>query len=136
MTAVPGSSVALKWFLAEPESADALAFRANNEIIAPDLVIVEVLNGLWKSWRLSRVTQTQVDLIAQNLAGHFSRLAPASGLAQRAAQISLTLDHPAYDCFYIALAEREGVPLVTADRRLFAKTRGTAFDAIVKPLTP
>ena len=136
MTAVLDASVALKWFLTEPESADALAFRANNEVIAPDLVIVEILNGLWKAWRLTRVSQAQIELIARSLAGHFSKLVASSELATRAAEISLTLDHPAYDCFYIALAERDGVALVTADRRLFSKTRGTVFDTIVKPLVP
>lgn len=35
---------------------------------------------------------------------------PALALAQE-------LDHPVYDCLYLALVEREKRPLVTADRR-------------------
>jgi predicted nucleic acid-binding protein len=136
VTVVLDASVALKWFLAEPESGDALAIRSSNDIIAPDLIIIEVLNGLWKSWRLSRVSQPQVYLAAQSLSSHFSRLVPANELAPRAAEISLALDHPAYDCFYIALAERENVIVITADKRLLTKTRGTVFEAVVKPLVP
>ncbi len=65
-----------------------------------------------------------------------ARIVPSLDLAARAGEIALMLDHPAYDCFYIALAEREGIDLVATDRRLFTKTRGTAFDAVVKPLVP
>ena len=34
---------------------------------------------------------------------------------------TLALDHPAYDCIYIALAEAEGLRFVTADASLVRK---------------
>ncbi|CAN5244632.1 hypothetical protein BH09PSE1_BH09PSE1_30420 [soil metagenome] len=30
-------------------------------------------------------------------------------------------DHPVYDCVYLALATREGIPLLTADMKLARK---------------
>ena len=42
----------------------------------------------------------------------------------RASTIALELDHPVYDCIYLACTEIEGVPLVTADRRLQAVSKG------------
>ena len=42
-------------------------------------------------------------------------------LAPRATAMALDLDHAIYDCFYLALAEREDAPLVTADRRFLGK---------------
>ena len=37
------------------------------------------------------------------------------------------LNHAAYDCFYLALAEREGAPIHTADKKLLRKLEGTPF---------
>jgi predicted nucleic acid-binding protein len=34
--------------------------------------------------------------------------------------LAIRLKHPIYDCFYLALAERERCALVTADARLIA----------------
>ncbi|HEX4079413.1 MAG TPA: hypothetical protein VHX61_11145 [Rhizomicrobium sp.] len=38
-------------------------------------------------------------------------------LAASAARMAIDLDHPAYDCFYLALAVQEQHPVVAADRR-------------------
>jgi predicted nucleic acid-binding protein len=52
-------------------------------------------------------------------------LRPTAPLAPAAASIALALDHAIYDCFYLALAEIEGMRLATADRRFLAKLPGT-----------
>jgi len=51
----------------------------------------------------------------------FDELVPLAGLSRRAAAIALALDHPVYDCFYLALAEARDAPMVTADRRLLRR---------------
>jgi predicted nucleic acid-binding protein len=51
------------------------------------------------------------------------------GLLARATRLAIALDHPAYDCICLALAESMGCDLVTADQRLSAK----ALAADVKP---
>ena len=40
---------------------------------------------------------------------------------EAATRIAVALDHPAYDCIYIALAEAEGLRFVTADAGLVRK---------------
>jgi len=45
-------------------------------------------------------------------------LEPSRGLAVRALELADALEHPAYDCFYLALAERRGLPVITADGKL------------------
>ena len=45
-------------------------------------------------------------------------------LLEPAIRISLALDHPAYDCMYLATAEMLSYRLITADERLFRKCHG------------
>jgi predicted nucleic acid-binding protein len=52
---------------------------------------------------------------------------PALGIAR-------VLDHPAYDCFYLALAEREHALLVTADDVLVRRLTGTPWARHIRPL--
>jgi predicted nucleic acid-binding protein len=51
------------------------------------------------------------------------RLAAGRDLLTPALELSLELRHPVYDCLYLALAQRRGVPLVTADERLISALR-------------
>lgn len=59
---------------------------------------------------------------------------PLRPLAPRAAALARELDHPVYDCFYLALAEAEGAALITADRRLVESVRGRPLAERVTPL--
>jgi predicted nucleic acid-binding protein len=54
-------------------------------------------------------------------------------LTQPAMAIARDLDHPVYDCVYLALARRRHAPLVTLDRRLTARLADTAYqcDAVL-----
>ena len=44
----------------------------------------------------------------------------------RATELACQLNHPAYDCFYLALAELLGTSVVTADRRFANKVADPA----------
>ena len=53
------------------------------------------------------------------------RRSPTSGvLVERAARIALELDHPIYDCLYLACAEATDSAVITADRRFADKAVG------------
>ena len=60
---------------------------------------------------------------------------PLDALAPRALLVSLDLNHPVYDCFYLAPAERERAAVVTAGRRLVGKVQGTPYAALVRQLS-
>ena len=53
-------------------------------------------------------------------------LCPSADLVAHAAAIALEIGHPVYDCLYLACAEVEGSPLVTADTRLRNAARAYA----------
>jgi predicted nucleic acid-binding protein len=123
------ASVALKWFLLdEPHAGQALAIvRDEASLIAPDILIAEVCNAAWRSAKLGRLHRDQVDEIAANLPRFFDLLVSATGLARRAVAIAGQLDHPVYDCLYLALAEAEQIDLVTADLQLLNKVRASSW---------
>ena len=50
-------------------------------------------------------------------------LLPARSLLEAAVRIAIDLDHPAYDCVYIALAAANECRFVTADESLVRKLR-------------
>jgi predicted nucleic acid-binding protein len=133
--AVIDASVALKWFIQEDGSAEASALLTGSDtLIAPDLIIAEVANAGWKAVRSGSMTPEQHDHAASRLAMAFDTLFPLGPLAPRAARISRELDHSAYDCFYLALAETRQATLVTADGRLLKRIRGTRWASVVVDL--
>jgi predicted nucleic acid-binding protein len=130
MSLIVDASVALKRFLLEePHASRALAVvQGGATLIAPDFLIAEVCNAAWRSARLGRISQAQLDAIAANLPRFFDDLVSASRLACRAVAIAGELDHPVYDCLYLALAEAEHAAMVTSDMRLLGKVRATSWE--------
>ncbi len=115
------ASVAARWFvpaLAWPSATGLL--RPGYTFLAPELILAETANAFWKSSRAGYITPSEMQRAMTQLPAFFERLTPLLELADEAAAMSLILNHPVYDCFYLALARREGAPLVTADKRLAA----------------
>lgn len=120
MTLVVDASVAIQWSLEQQNSARAIALRTLDDLIAPSLIAAEIGNAVWKAIRRHDVPRKDAQSVAQIALEHFSRLTPLEELQERALEIAIDIDHPIYDCFYLALAERERCPLVTDDKRLVA----------------
>jgi predicted nucleic acid-binding protein len=126
--------VALKWFKRERDSEAALALIAAELLAAPELVLAEVTNACWKATRLGLLDMAQAENAIESLPRYFVTLYSLSSLAAAAFHIARSLDHPVYDCVYLALAERESVALVTADRRLLGPVAGTRWAGTVQAL--
>jgi predicted nucleic acid-binding protein len=131
VTCVVDASVALKWFLADEQSgAEALRLVQHGEaLVAPDLLVAETCNAGWRLLRSGRIARAQFDSIPIKLPRYFAELVALAALAPRAGDIAVQLDHPVYDCFYLALAEARQLPLVTADARLLARLAGSPWAA-------
>lgn len=123
MTVVVDASIAAKWILGEPDSARALAVRDEGDLIAPSIIAAEVGNALWKAVRRDGIARKDALDAIQAILLAFDALIPIEDLRQRALELAITLDHPIYDCFYLALAERERVPLICVDGPLIGKTK-------------
>ena len=73
------------------------------------------------------MTEVEALLSARLLARADVELEPMRPLLVRATELAIGLDHPAYDCIYLALAEELSRDLVTADERLCRKPLPTAY---------
>ena len=123
------ASVAIKWVVQEDGTADALSLRRHT-LAAPDLMMAECANILWKKVRLKQLTETEADLAARLLARADVELAPMRSLISEALRHAVALDHPAYDCFYLSLALSSGAKFVSADDTLIRKARERGGDAV------
>jgi predicted nucleic acid-binding protein len=132
---VVDASVALKWFIDEDGSREAAALIASGDsLIAPDLIMPEICNAVWKLARRGAMHEAQKIAVVTRLPSILAELAPTGPLAPRALALSALLDHPAYDCFYLALAEQRNARLVSADRRLIARVAETTWrDLVMDP---
>lgn len=121
MTWVIDASIVVKWVVEEDGTAEALALRRLERLIAPDLLIAECANILWKKVQRRELTQEEALLAARLVEGSEVELLPTRALLEAATQIAIELDHPAYDCVYLALAAANNCAFVTADERLVRK---------------
>lgn len=135
-TLVIDANIAIKWVIGERGSEAALSLRRKGRLIAPDLLIAECANVLWKKVRRDELS-TDEALFAARLLQHADlELLPSRSLLVDAALIAIHLDHPAYDCVYIALAAANDCRFVTADAVLVRKLREGADKMLGERVLP
>lgn len=126
MTVIVDASVVSRWYLNVDGSEQAEAVAQSDEsLIAPDLVLAEVANALWKAVAFNNEPAEDAGAFMRGLSRQFAQLVPSSELVDDAWALSLELSHPAYDCFYLALAQQRNCKLVTADLRLLRRCSGS-----------
>lgn len=136
MIFVVDASVAVKWFVKESlrnQAFDLVTPGVSRS--APDLIFSEVGNALWLKMRRGEVSSDQARLAIASLEGFFDQIVRSEEIAVRALESGATLDHPIYDCFYLACAEHVGGRLVTADARLIKKVQEAGMSEIVTALS-
>lgn len=124
--AVLDASIWLKLFIAEPDSPEAAALiEGDDHHIAPDLLFVEFANVLWLKRRYRALSAAQAGEAIDGLLQLFSvfDIVWSVDLMSDAVDLAVELGHPVYDCFYLALAQRLDVPLITADRVFWRMVR-------------
>lgn len=87
----------------------------------PDLLFAEVGNILWKKQLRGEMDADATQIGVRWLLQVPLQVHDDAGLLADALALALQLQHPACDCFYLALARRVDAPLVTADRRFHAR---------------
>ena len=119
------ASVIAKWFLVEEGGERALQLRdeyvkGTIDIAVPELLLYEVANVLrYKDFSEEDVKKAMLSLMDMDLfiAGM------SHSLMERTVEISMECGITIYDGVYVALAESLSTELVTADRKLYEKTK-------------
>ena len=96
-------------------------------IIAPDLLVHEFTNALWRLVASGKMTKDFAHQALSGLDTLVSEFIAGQHIAHDALRIAIELAHPGYDCFYLALASDRDATLLTADRRFAARVAETRF---------
>jgi predicted nucleic acid-binding protein len=129
-TFVIDASVVIKWVVQEAGTSEALSLLDSNALIAPDLILVECTNILWKKARRRELSSAEAHFAARLIEGSDLQLREMLPLLTESLELAIKLDHPAYDCIYLALALKENLRFVTADESLVRKLRQSSDEKL------
>lgn len=101
-------------------------------LVAPDLIVPETLNAFWNLARAGAIVPDRSIVLAT-----FDdvTIVPSRPYASRAADLAGLLNHPVYDCLYLAVAEERNDVLTTCDRRFVEKIGRRALRQHVRLLS-
>lgn len=121
MNVVVDASVAAQWVVLQEHTNTARTLlQSPRELVAVDLIRVEVFNTLLRAIRAKRLQAEAASMSVQFFERVPLRLRPTSAYASEAFAIAQQHGGTVYDACYIALARSLGAPLATADERMAA----------------
>jgi predicted nucleic acid-binding protein len=116
---VVDASVAVKWFVPEELSSEARRLLAPEyELMAPDILWVELGNVLWKKHRRRELDQRTATRLLDDLSRVPIKLHPAQRWTWAALDLAIRHGVSVNDGLYLAVAAGNGCRLMTADRKL------------------
>ena len=121
------ASVAVQWVADETGTEQALALLERDDLIAPELLAVEVGSALRRKLEQGEVLPEQVSVGLGILFGRVRLRGHDRELIERAIEFSLAMSHPVYDCVYVALAEIASASFATRDIDLAKKIRRSGY---------
>ena len=88
------------------------------QLVAPNFLLVECANVLWKDASRTRESFENVIAALDDLRRINVRLVPQEDLLEDALRLALDMNITVYDALYCTLAQRESAEIITEDRRL------------------
>lgn len=136
MRLVLDASVAIKLIVAEAGSDQAIALLDRpDRRLAPDWIGIEVANALWRKFHRAELRREQVTEGLHALPAFVEEFLPATELLETACALAFQLQHPVYDCLYLAAALRGEARVVTADAAFVRAAARAGFGPQVELLT-
>ena len=135
MALVVDASVAVKWLVVEDGSDVARDLLDDgDDLHAPRLLVSEVANAVWRKVRLGQVDRRSAGQLIATMSDTPVRWHADETVGADAIRLAIAHDRPVYDFMYIALAQRLGTRVVTADRRLANALENTDHGDLVVAL--
>ncbi|MBN9307150.1 MULTISPECIES: type II toxin-antitoxin system VapC family toxin [unclassified Devosia] len=131
---VVDASVAVRWIAEEANAGSALTLLERGDLVAPDLLAVEVGNALRRKERNGELKHEQVVGGLQLVFSRVTLRPPTAESMIRAVEIAAALEHPVYDCLYVGLAEALGGRFVSHDVELLKRVRRGGFESLIGEL--
>ena len=134
---VVDASVVLKWFLPDEEDAErALAllrrFVAGRlDLVAPSLLDYEVVNSLLVAGRRGRLGEPLVERAIESFIGLGVPTRDLPEFHREIRKVAAACRCSGHDAAYVALALKDGIPLITADARLAIAAASVHKDILV-----
>ena len=136
-TYVIDTSAAVKWYIPEPLSDAALYYlelyrQEQARLLAPDLIIAEIGNVLWKKVRQNELIIQDARQVGDILSNYCPlRLISSSKLMPAALEIAIFKGLTIYDSLYLALTVSVEASLITADQEIKKLAQSLPFSAKV-----
>jgi len=127
--AVLDASVVLKWYLVDEEygqkALDLLSRYVSNEleILAPSLLEYEVVNGLFIAQKRGRIKDEKILKAIEGFIDLKINFKSLSHFYPKIMHYCKVYHCSVYDASYLALADVEGVMMITSDSRLYNAVR-------------
>ncbi len=121
------SGVIAAMFFKEDASERALNAASKSDLITLDLASAEVGSVAWKKVILSGEDKELTwNALKKSMSFIFEAcdILRFQDLTREAYEISMETKTTFYDSLYLALAEKEQVPLLTLDKRMYEKAKG------------
>jgi predicted nucleic acid-binding protein len=112
------ASVTVQWVVDEDTSALSDTLLTRTDLAAPDFMLVEAANALYRKVFVGDVSEAQAAAGLQYIRDKVELLPATVNRLSRAIHFANEMNHPVYDCLYVALAEETSSRLVTYDREL------------------
>jgi predicted nucleic acid-binding protein len=84
-------------------------------VLAPDLIIAEILNAIWKYHNFHDLNITDCDRAVERSLALVDEIVPSIQLYREAFLLARSTRKPVYDMFYLALARQRSASLLSAD---------------------
>jgi predicted nucleic acid-binding protein len=133
---VVDASVLIKLYINEVGSPEAeQAVKGADLLLAPDLLLAETANILWKYVRRSELSASDANQLLGDILQMPIRFTASSDLVEPALRIAVDTNRTVYDSLYVALAIQSAGVLLTADERLVNALATTQYGSYVRHIT-